>query len=213
MLTISLPEKVNLEESILMEYVRGTIDHCISLYKQDKSMENLLSNEINIMDLFDRLVGVNRIRIYLTKVEQNKSMRLTWQEAISTSGGEKFVSAFIIFISLLAYSRGNTALKTNQDSKVLIMDNPFGAISSEHLLVPLFEIAKKYDTQLICFTDHDKPAICDRFNLIYSLAVEKEVGRNDEYLEVKLRKNLIEAKNDDEFLTASMFKVEQQALF
>ena len=212
MLTISMPPKEGLDEIILNEYVKGTISNCVSLYKQGKPMDNLLSNEINTIDLFDRLIGINRVGINLTKIEQNKTTKLTWREAISTSGGERFVSAFVIFISLLSYSRGSNILKHTQDSKVLIMDNPFGAISSEHLLIPMFEVAKKYDTQLICFTDHDKPAICDRFNLIYAFNVEREVGRYDEYLDVKIKKNLVK-KDEEEILTSSMFKLEQQSLF
>jgi len=92
------------------------------------------------------------------------------------------------------------------------MDNPFGPITSEHLLKPLFEIAKKYNTQMICLTDLKEHTIFDRFNLIYTLNIEREVGREDEYLELKIIKKDIH-EEEDEVLSASMFKIEDKSRF
>jgi len=122
------------------------------------------------------------------------------------------VSAFVVFISLLTYMRGENLLGANVDSKVLIMDNPFGPITSEHLLKPLFEIAKKYNTQMICLTDLKEHTIFDRFNLIYSLNIEREIGREDEYIELKTIKKDIN-EEEDEILSASMFKIEDKSRF
>jgi len=92
------------------------------------------------------------------------------------------------------------------------MDNPFGPITSEHLLKPLFEISKKYNTQMICLTDVKGHAIYDRFNLIYSLNIEREVGREDEYIELKtIKKDIL--TEEDEVLSASMFKIEDKSRF
>ena len=69
------------------------------------------------------------------------------------SGGEKFVAYFSA--GCLDFSRGrsrNTLIK-KEDSKGAIMDNPFGPITSGHLLKPMFDIARKYNTQLICLSD------------------------------------------------------------
>ncbi|SHI33339.1 hypothetical protein SAMN02745751_00045 [Dethiosulfatibacter aminovorans DSM 17477] len=50
-----------------------------------------------------------------------------------------FVSVFVLFISLMSYTRGfHTGKK--QQGKVIVMDNPFGPVSSGHLLEPLFKI-------------------------------------------------------------------------
>ncbi|RJR06534.1 hypothetical protein C4588_07750 [Candidatus Parcubacteria bacterium] len=213
MLIISLPEKDELETVSLKEYLKNTIRNCVSLYKQGKSMDGLLTNEISTYDLFDRLVCINKIEITLIKIEPNKLKKKTWKQVIEeNSGGEKFVSAFVVFISLLTYMRGENLLGANADSKVLIMDNPFGPITSEHLLKPLFEVAKKYNTQLICLTDLKEHTIFDRFNLIYSLSIEREVGREDEYIELKTIKKDIN-EEEDEILSASMFKIEDKSRF
>ena len=213
MLIINLPEKDELENISLKEYIKNIIRNCVSLFKHGKSMEGLLTNEISTYDLFDRLVSINKIEITLIKIEPNKLKKKTWKQVIEqNSGGEKFVSAFVIFISLLTYMRGENLLGTNMESKVLIMDNPFGPITSEHLLKPLFEIAKKYNTQMICLTDLKEHTIFDRFNLIYTLNIEREVGREDEYLELKIIKKDIH-EEEDEVLSASMFKIEDKSRF
>ncbi len=61
----------------------------------------------------------------------------------------------------------------------LIMDNPFAAISSKHLLIPLFEYAKKTNIQLICFTDHNKADIIDRFDIIHKLVIKTLVNHKE----------------------------------
>lgn len=38
------------------------------------------------------------------------------------------------------------------EGKVLIMDNPFAQTNASHLLIPLMDMAKKSNTQLICLT-------------------------------------------------------------
>ena len=212
MLIINLPDKETMENFALKEYIKHTIANCANLYKQGKSAENFLSVGLNTFDLFDRLLPVNKIEIVLMKIEPNRLKRKTWKQVIEeNSGGEKFVSAFVVFISLLTYMRGGGTMK-NDEGKVLIMDNPFGPITSEHLLKPLFEISRKYNTQMICLSDVKGNAIYDRFNLIYSLNIEREVGREDEYIDVKVVKKDIEV-SEDEVITASMFKIEDKSRF
>lgn len=213
MLLIELPEKVELDTISLREYVRNTIIKCENLYQQGKSMDGLLMNEINTYDLFDRFVGMNKIQINLMKIEPNRLKKKSWKQVIEeNSGGEKFVNAFVVFISLLTYMRGEDLLSDNMDSKVLIMDNPFGPITSEHLLKPLFEIALKYNTQLICLSDLKEHTIFDRFNLIYSLNIEREVGREEEYIELKTIKRDV-SDSEEEVMSASMFRIEDRSRF
>ena len=214
MLMISLPEADALESLPLKEYLKGTIAGCVDLSKNGKSLDGLLANEINTYHLFDRFVGVNKVGITLMKIEPNKLKKKAWSQVIAeNSGGELFVSAFVVFISLLTYMRGESMLHSQMESKVLIMDNPFGPITSEHLLKPLFEISKKYNTQMICLTDVKGHAIYDRFNLIYSLNIEREVGREDEYIELKTIKKDVSGEEEDEILSASMFKIEDKSRF
>ncbi len=213
MLLVELPEKEALDSMALKEYLRETIRKCETLYKQEKSPENLLLNDINTYALFDRLAGINKIHINLMKIEPNRLKKKSWKQVIEeTSGGEKFVSAFVVFISLLTYMRGDVMPGDSTQSKVLIMDNPFGPITSEHLLKPLFEISKKYNTQMICLSDLKEHTIYDRFNLIYSLSIEREVGREEEYIEQKTVKKDI-GSDEEETVSAALFKIDDLSRF
>ncbi|OPZ88912.1 MAG: hypothetical protein BWY74_02947 [Firmicutes bacterium ADurb.Bin419] len=81
----------------------------MSIYKQGKSIENILANEISTFDLFDRLVSINKIEITLIKIEPNKLKKKSWKEVLAENfGGELFVSAFVVFISLLTLGNCET---------------------------------------------------------------------------------------------------------
>lgn len=55
------------------------------------------------------------------------------------------------------------------EGKVLIMDNPFAQTNASHLLIPLMDMAKKSNTQLICLTGLGGESIYNRFDNIYVL--------------------------------------------
>ena len=54
------------------------------------------------------------------------------------------------------------------EGKVLIMDNPFAQTNASHLLIPLMDMAKKSNTQLICLTGLGGESIYNRFDNIYA---------------------------------------------
>ena len=52
------------------------------------------------------------------------------------------------------------------------MDNPFGVVTSDHLLKPVFELAEQLNIQMLCFTGINDINIFNHFNLIYALRIE-----------------------------------------
>ena len=70
-----------------------------------------------------------------------------------------------------------------EEGKVLIMDNPFAQTNASHLLIPLMDIAKKCNTQLICLTGLGGESIYNRFDNIYVLnLIESGLQRDVQYL-------------------------------
>lgn len=205
MLYISLPKKETLEGSKLNQYLKEVIrvtKHRI-LEGELAELDRYLDNHLKLEQLFDEYIPIHSIGISVAKIEQNKVSKISWEEVSKTSGGEVFVSVFILFISLLSYTRGYQ-LSRKQQGKVLVMDNPFGPVSSGHLLEPLFKIAATYDTQLICFTHINTSAITSQFDLIYSLRVVRELGSTKEHLDVKLAKN---ASGGVEVIESNLFEI------
>ena len=100
---------------------------------------------------------------------------------------------------------------TRESRHVLIMDNPFGPISSMHLLKPLFDIAKRYRTQLICLTDLKQSSILNNFNLVYMLRIRKGAASTDEYLKWEAFKRSEEVPENDEALEKAFYRVSDYA--
>jgi len=162
-----------------------------------------LESEITTAILLGKLIGsLNRIKVFIFKIEKSGLVKKSWKEAISkNSGGEKFVSMFILLASLLSYMRKKPSDIGNfEESKIIIMDNPFAKTNAEHLLEPMFEIANKYKIQLICFSGIGGSAVYNRFDVIYVAKVLADNFRNKENVEFSKNEDTLETY-DFEFYT------------
>ena len=179
-----------------LESMTAYINYCTDRIRKDikegksrdeirKSIERLISSR----ELLNKVSDLSNLKIETYKIDFNinNSEYKTWEQVLSeNSGGERFVSIFSILAALISYTRKSRmkaeGLSGRSDTRVLIMDNPFGPISSEHLLKPLFDIAKKYNTQMICLTDLKQNSILNCFNLIYMLKIRTGTLGSKEYL-------------------------------
>jgi len=156
---------------------------------------------------------LSRLKIKAYKIDINikNSQAKEWEKVMKeNSGGERFVSFFAVLVALMSYSRTSSKAvddySRNKDTKVLLMDNPFGPISSEHLLQPLFEIAKKYNTQLICLTDLKQNSIMNCFNLIYMLKIIPNTLGTMEYLKLEEEYKVENGTSEDESLEKIVYR-------
>lgn len=164
----------NTSQRLLESYIKQTIDALVSNEAlNEELLLRAVTREFSIEILLQHFCRLDEVLVKFYKVEENSanSEYKKWEEMLpDNSGGEKFVSFFILLATLINYSRDNY-LNKDQSSMAIIMDNPFAAISSQHLLIPVFEYAKQNNIQLICLSDHDKIDIVDRFNTIIRLAI------------------------------------------
>ncbi|MBR4605775.1 MAG: hypothetical protein IKO41_06065 [Lachnospiraceae bacterium] len=153
----------------LMDTVRTL---CLEELHQGKPVHDLVASRLTTRELYDKIVGIGNIAIELIKVEAQREIVIPWKSVTTNSGGEGFLSSFIVLSSLLSYMRhdeGNSFRAAMSEGKTLIMDNPFGKTNASHLLKPLMEMAKKNNLQLICLTGLGGDSIYDRFDNIYVL--------------------------------------------
>lgn len=143
----------------------------IEIYEQNENAADYLSSRITTKNLYDTIVGVGNIQIKLYKIEEQREYPITWAEVARNSGGEGFLSAFVILSSLLHYMRRDETdiFADRNEGKVLVMDNPFAQTNAAHLLKPLMDMAKKTNTQLICLSGLGGDSIYSRFDNIYVL--------------------------------------------
>lgn len=82
------------------------------------------------------------------------------------------------------YSRSKEGMfaNTNNSSGVLILDNPFGEITTAYLLEPVFEIAEHFNVQLICLTALKDVNIRNSFSNVIKLFVRSQSLSDKEIL-------------------------------
>lgn len=182
MLQIKLPLEEELNKENVEYFMRNMINDIVENHEMI-DMDKILSNQIKSVNLFEKIInGFNSVKIYIYKIEKTSLIRKEWNQINrENSGGEQFVSVFILFISLLSYMRNDD--ENSNTGKVLIMDNPFAKTNAEHLLVPMFDIAKKFNTQLICFSGIGGSSVYNRFDVIYASKIIKDKYRESEILE------------------------------
>lgn len=210
----------------MKEYIEGCISQVREKTRQEKKEDEVRKTVARLMssrELLNVFLGNPYIPVSVFKIDlnmQNSRLKL-WEDAVrENSGGEKFVVFFSVLSALMTYTRARAmeaaGADADTDTRVLVMDNPFGPISSEHLLNPLFEIAKKHRTQLICLSDLKQNSIMNCFNLIYMLKVRTNAIGSNEYLKFEEIIRDGNSVKDDERLEKAIFRasdVKQISLF
>lgn len=211
MLNIIQPEWEEKEEYYrlaLKDFIEGIIKRCLDELGGGRNIEDIISKEITTIKLYDNVVGISEIDIRLYKIEASKQVQISWNQVSENSGGEGFLSAFVILTSLLSYmsKEESDIFKNSQEGKVIIMDNPFAQTNSEHLLKPLMDIAKKNNTQLICLSGLGGDSIYNRFDNIYVLTlIDSKLRQGMQYMESEHKKG-----EEITHMTTSRFKIKQE---
>ena len=174
MLKIQLPEWDD-NENLYLIRLKDMIDEItqkgLRLFEQNENAQEYFGTQITTRNLYDNVVGIGNVQIRLYKIEALREYPITWAEVARNSGGEGFLSAFVILSSLLYYMRKDDTdlFADRNEGKVLVMDNPFAQTNAAHLLKPLMDVAKKTNTQLVCLTGLGGESIYNRFDNIYVL--------------------------------------------
>lgn len=96
---------------------------------------------------------------------------------------EELQSLFAVILALMNYTRSDVGEIRDKDLRsALIIDNPFGATSSKHILVPMFSIAKHFNVQMICLSDINKSDVVNCFDINIKAIVKKIAMSNKEQL-------------------------------
>lgn len=214
MLKIELPdwtENENLYELRLQDYIDDITARGIALLEENKNVQEFLGTKVTTKGLYDAVVGIGNVQIRLYKIEEQREYAITWADVARNSGGEGFLSAFVILSALLYYMRRDETdiFADRNEGKVLVMDNPFAQTNASHLLKPLMDMAKKTNTQLICLSGLGGESIYNQFDNIYVLTLIAANLRNDmQYLRADHMRG-----SEEETMIASRIEVmEQQEL-
>jgi hypothetical protein len=174
MLKIDLPDwsdKENLYHVRISDLIDTICEKGIEILDQNGSLHEFIGKRMTTKELYDAVVGIGNVNVLLYKIEEQRELQISWNEVARNSGGEGFLSAFVILSSLLSYMRRDDTdvFADRNEGKVLLMDNPFAQTNAAHLLKPLMDVARNNNTQLICLTGLGGDSIYSRFDNIYAL--------------------------------------------
>ena len=193
-LKIGVPDDL---DQFTLERMGNHVDACIAGLRErkkgggltEKDMRMAIDAKLSDRELLNQTIGQHTIDVRLLKVDasQANSRLRTWESVLTdNSGGELFVSCFVLLSALMDYSRRNYAADdpSGGGSKVMLIDNPFGKTSSEHLLDALIKVAGQFNMQMICLSDLSQSSITSKFPLIYQLSLRPAVFGDKSYLKI-----------------------------
>lgn len=175
----------------LSDLVDEITEEGIRLFENNENAQEYIGRKVTSKNLYDTVVGTGNVQIQLYKIEEQREQQISWNQVAKNSGGEGFLSAFVILSSLLDYMRKDDSdiFMDKNEGKVLLMDNPFAQTNAEHLLKPLMNLADKTNTQLICLTGLGGESIYNRFDNIYVLnLIEAHLRNGIQYLRPEHKK-------------------------
>lgn len=175
----------------LSDFVDEITEEGIRLFENNENAQEYIGRKVTSKNLYDTVVGTGNVQIQLYKIEEQREQQISWNQVAKNSGGEGFLSAFVILSSLLDYMRKDDSdiFMDKNEGKVLLMDNPFAQTNAEHLLKPLMNLADKTNTQLICLTGLGGESIYNRFDNIDVLnLIEAHLRNGIQYLRPEHKK-------------------------
>lgn len=171
--TIYWPKK-DLEEGKreLESFVNGILEEQVELKNKnvlEKDMADAFERKVNMVNIINCYADISRCHL---KALKNRNDLLgkdyyLWDEVSKWSGGEKHATRISMFLSLVNHLRKK---RFSQEGawKFIVLDNPFGAASSDHVVKPMISLAKKTNTQLFCLTGLKEKGLQRDFDTVIS---------------------------------------------
>ncbi|WP_010073648.1 hypothetical protein [Clostridium cellulovorans] len=135
-----------------------------------KSIDKWLQSK----QLLQIVMKQNNIKVKCRKVTNDRKMSskpFSWEESNAWSGGEKWSKNMTLFLGILNYLAEKRAQiqPYHKRYRTVIVDNPFGKASSDHVLDPVFFIAEQLGFQILALTAHaEGKFIRTYFPIVYS---------------------------------------------
>lgn len=181
-------------KSELRHYVDWMINQIESdRYRDESGMENyaLMHKDIEKwlqpQQLLRNVMKEKNIRVKCRKVTADgrvSSHPSAWEGSNQWSGGEKWSKNMALFLGIqnyLAEKRQAVNPKVKR-SRAVILDNPFGKASSDHVLDPVFFIAEQLGFQMIALTAlAEGKFVREYFPIVYSCRLRPSMSP-DKYL-------------------------------
>lgn len=145
-------------------------------------MKKFINTSLQSKSLLGIVMGNDSIRVKCRKVSKDGQVSgalSSWEESNKWSGGEKWSKNMTLFLGILNYlaEKRQHVKQSGKRYRTVIVDNPFGKASSEHVLDPVFFIANQLGFQLIALTAlAEGKFIRDYFPVVYSCRLRESAS-------------------------------------
>jgi len=170
-----------------IEWIIGQLEHAkyrdVDGTEQSAVIRKDLEKWLDAKQLLQKVIQQGAaIRISCRKVNNDQQVTgasYSWEESNRWSGGEKWSKNMTLFLGILNYvaEKRQHIHSQMKRHRAVILDNPFGKASSEHVLSPVFYIAEQLGFQMIALTAHvEGKFLQDYFPIVYSCRLRAAVG-------------------------------------
>ncbi|MBD2848066.1 chromosome segregation ATPase [Paenibacillus sp. IB182496] len=141
---------------------------------QQSGLRKSLEKWLDSRQLLQVVLKGEAIKVTCRKVTNDHQITraaYSWEQSNRWSGGEKWSKNMTLFLGLLNYvAERRQYIQTHMKlHRAVILDNPFGKASSDHVLSPVFFIAEQLGFQILALTAHaEGKFLQDYFPIVYS---------------------------------------------
>ncbi|WP_368658350.1 hypothetical protein AB3Z07_01850 [Metabacillus halosaccharovorans] len=194
-------------------------------YKDDegKEDESLIRKQIEkwlqTKQLLKNVMKEKDISVKCRKVSNDGKVSgalTSWEKSNAWSGGEKWSKNMTLFLGILNYlAEKRVPLQGNQKRhRTVIVDNPFGKASSDHVLDPVFFIAEQLGFQIIALTAHAEGKFIRKyFPVIYSCRLRESASGETQIMTKNKEIRTAFFKDNDPEAMVRLGEQEQLSLF
>ena len=209
----------------LIDYINWLLKDIEDIrFKDEDGSENkanvrkYIENRFQGKELLKVVMGNEKIKVKCRKVTNDgkvSSIPVTWGKSNSWSGGERWSKNMTLFLGILNYlAEKSQSISSNQKrNRTVILDNPFGEASSDHVLDPVFFIAEQLGFQIIALTAHGEGKyIRDFFPVVYSCRLRPSVNNETQIFIKEKEINHVFFKDNDPKALLRLGDVEQLSM-
>ncbi|MEK4330430.1 chromosome segregation ATPase [Paenibacillus sp. FSL R7-0312] len=176
-----------------IEWILTQLERSQSMDEQGKSQQSdvrkSLEKWLDSRQLLQVVLKSEAMKVTCRKVmndHQVTKASYSWEQSGRWSGGEKWSKNMTLFLGLLNYvAERRQYIKANMKlHRTVILDNPFGKASSDHVLSPVFFIAEQLGFQIIALTAHaEGKFLQDYFPIVYSCRLRTTTDSSKQIIE------------------------------
>ncbi|AOM81800.1 coiled-coil domain-containing protein [Salisediminibacterium beveridgei] len=184
-------------------------------------MRQSLETWLHAKQLLRRVINEKSLKVSCRKVKNNNditSRSYSWEESNRWSGGEKWSKNMTLFLGIQNYVAEKKQPITidggGRRSRTVILDNPFGQASSDHVLSPVFFVAEKLGFQILTLTAHTEGKFLgDYFPVIYSCRLRSAAGTDKQMVDKEKKIQYAYFKDHDPLSLERLGETQQGTLW